>query len=178
MDLKLKHKQPVDQTPSSFVLNCLHHKSIELGGKVLDLACGYGRHTHLLRSQGFSVISCDLDTDGLSNIKQYVTDSSCVCLDASKELPFLNNAFNLVVVIHYVDKGLLSRIARLISSGGFLIYETYGGQGENWLTLPLKGEIEDELGTQFSIIKLKEVYVGSELDPHVNTKLFARKNNG
>jgi SAM-dependent methyltransferase len=170
-----RHKQPVDQAPSSFALNCLTHKSIESGGLALDLACGYGRHTHILRSQGFSVVSGDLSVDSLQVIKRGFTPSCCVCLDASVDLPFRNLSFNLVLIVHYVHKGLLSRIARLISPGGFLVYETYGGQGENWRFLPIQGELEGELTPDFSIIKRRETYVGTKDNPHVNLKLFAKK---
>jgi SAM-dependent methyltransferase len=159
------HKQPIDHAPSSFALSCLSNH----GGQALDLACGYGRHTHMLKSQGFSVVSGDLSVDGLHVIK-----GCCVCLDASVDLPFRDHSFDLVLIVHYVHKGLLSRIARIISPGGFLIYETYGGQGENWRTLPVHGELEDELSPNFSIIKRREARVGPK--DNVNLKLFAKKN--
>ncbi|MGZ8945729.1 MAG: class I SAM-dependent methyltransferase [Methylococcaceae bacterium] len=169
------HKQPKDHAPSSFVLDCLTNQII--GGQVLDLACGYGRHTHLLKSKGYSVVSGDLSIDGLQVIKLDMENSFCVQLNASVDLPFLDNSFNLVVVVHYVHKGLLSRLSRLITPGGFLIYETYGGQGENWLSLPVQGELEDELVPNFSILKSRKSYVGPKDDQHVNLKLFARKNH-
>ncbi|MGZ5044130.1 MAG: hypothetical protein ACXV8P_04995 [Methylobacter sp.] len=81
----------------------------------------------------------------------------------------------MVLIVHYVNKGLLARIVRLISPGGFLIYETYGGQGENWRFLPGLGELENELASEFSIIKRKETYAGPKDSPHVNLKLFAQK---
>ena len=174
----MKHKQPLNYDPSAFVLSCITSKNIEVFGKALDLACGFGRHTHFLNSHGYSVVSGDISLDGLNVIKQESPlEACCVILDASMNLPFKDNTFGLVLAVHYVDKGLLSRIARLIALGGYLIYETYGGQGDNWRTLPLKGELENELGSHFSIIKLKETYVGSGLDQHVNTKLFARRIN-
>jgi SAM-dependent methyltransferase len=173
-----KHRQPIDYTPSSFVLNCLSHKSFYSDCSdmlALDLACGYGRHTSILKSQGFSVVSGDLSIDGLQIIKRDFEPSYCVCLDASADLPFRDHSFNLVLIVHYVDKGLLSRITRLVPLGGFLVYETYGGQGENWCSLPIHGELEEELAPSFSIIKRKETYVGSKDSQHVSLKLFAKK---
>ena len=146
-----------------------------IGGQALDLACGYGRHTHLLKSKGYSVVSGDLSIDGLKVIKR--DHNCCVQLDASLELPFRDNSFDLVLIVHFVDKGLLSRLARIISPSGFLIYETYGGQGKNWHSLPVQGELEDELTQNFSILKSRKSYVGPKDDQHVNLKIFARKNH-
>jgi SAM-dependent methyltransferase len=123
----------------------------------------------MLKSHGFSVVSGDLSVDGL-----HVIRGCCVCLDANVDLPFRDHSFDLVLIVHYVHKGLLSRVARLISPGGFLIYETYGGQGENWRTLPVHGELEEELSPNFSIIKRREAPVGPK--NNVNLKLFAKKN--
>ncbi len=132
-----KHRQPKDHAPSSFVLDCLTNQII--GGQTLDLACGYGRHTHLLKSNGYSVVSGDLFIEGLQIIKR--DQGCCVQLDASLDLPFRDNSFDLVLIVHFVDKGLLSRLARIILPGGFLIYETYGGQGENWCSLLVQDEL-------------------------------------
>ena len=170
-----RHKQPLDQTPSGFVLSCLAHHSIVHQGNALDLACGYGRHTNILRSKGYSVVSGDLSIDSLKVIKQDFLESNCVCLDASADLPFCNNIFNLVLVVHYVHKTLISRITRLMSPGGFLIYETYGGQGLNWQSLPIHGEFEDQLTPNFSIIQRKVITVGPKDTPRVILKIFAKK---
>jgi SAM-dependent methyltransferase len=170
------HKQPFDDTPSSFVLNCMDYKSFSKQGLALDFACGYGRHTHLLASEGFTVVSCDLAFDGLQAIKRYSPYGSCVCMNAHADLPFRDHSFNLVLITHYVQKGLLSRITKLISPGGFLIYETFGGQGENWRLLPVAGELEDELAPDFSVLKKTARFVGPEDDQHLNIKLFAQKN--
>jgi SAM-dependent methyltransferase len=170
-----KHKQPLDHTPSSFALRCLAHKAITSDGHALDLACGYGRHTQVLRAKGFSVVSGDLSIDGLNVIKRDFLSNCCVCLDARAALPFRDHSFNLVLIVHYVHKGLLSRIPRLVSPGGFLVYETYGGQGENWRSLPVHGELEDELTQSFSLLTKIETYVGPKDSPHVNVKIFAEK---
>jgi SAM-dependent methyltransferase len=166
------HKQPIDHSPSTFVVRCLAH-SLITGG--VALACGYGRHTNVLREKDFVVVSGDLVIDGLQIIKQEFQSDTCVCLNAKVDLPFCDGSFDLILVIHYVDKGLLSRIARLLSSDGLLIYETYGGQGNNWRFLPTQGELENELFPNFTIIKKVESLVGDKDNLHVNIKIFAKK---
>jgi len=170
------HKQPLDNYPSSFALSCLANKAIASNGQALDLACGYGRHTHILRSKGFSVVSGDLSMDSLKTIKRDSLTSDCVCLDAHTDLPFRDHSFNLVIIIHFAHKMLLSRVTRLVSPGGFLVYETYGGQGGNWRFLPIKGELEGELGSSFSVITKREKSVGPKDNQYVSSKIFAQKN--
>jgi hypothetical protein len=98
-------------------------------------------------------------------------------LDARAELPFTDRAFRLALIVHYVDKGLFARAARVIAPGGFLIYESYGGQGENWRSLPAHGEVENELSGEFSVIRKCTRPVGPKDGPRENVKLFARKNS-
>ena len=173
---RIKHKQPFSNEPSPFVLSCIKSRHIKNYGNALDLACGYGRHTYLLNTHGYSVISGDISIDGLRVIKQETPqEACCINLDATKNLPFKDNTFDLVLAVHYVDDGLLTRMASLIKLDGYLIYETYGGQGENWRTLPKKGEVADVLSSQFTILKLRESFVGPKLNQHVSVKVFARK---
>lgn len=168
------HKQPIDHSPSAFVVRCLAH-SLITGGVALDLACGYGRHTNVLREKGFLVVSGDLVVDGLKAIKKDFQSDTCVCLNARTDLPFCDASFDLILAVHYVDKGLLSRIVRLLSPDGLLIYETYGGQGKNWRFLPIQGELENELFLNFTIIKKIESLVGDKDNLHANMKIFAKK---
>jgi len=172
-----KHKRPADDSPSPFVMACLAHKSLTASGLALDLACGYGRHTRKLGSMGFSAVSGDLSMDCLGVTRRGPAPAFCVCLDARAELPFTDSSFRLVLIVHYVDKGLLARAARVIAPGGFLIYESYGGQGENWRSLPAHGEVENELSGEFSVIRKCTRPVGPKDGPRENVKLFARKNS-
>jgi SAM-dependent methyltransferase len=173
---KSKDSKPTDQSPSSFVLSCVNnHKLQELDGMALDLACGFGRHTILLNSKGYTVVSGDLSMGRLHTIKDENSSSYCLCLDASKNLPFQDQSFNLVVIVHFVHECLLSNIQRLIVPGGFLIYETYGGQGDNWHSLSKPGDVENELSADFTILTKRQRYVGPKDDPHVSLKIFAQK---
>ena len=174
MSTLTNHKQPIDNSPSTFVVRCLSNSSVT-GGIALDLACGYGRHTNILREKDFWVVSGDLVVDGLQVIKKDFQSDACVCLNAKADLPFCDSSFDLILAVHYVDKGLLSRVARLLPPSGLLIYETYGGQGENWHFLPNQGEVENELFPNFTIIKKVESLLGDKDNLHANIKIFAKK---
>ena len=60
------HRPPAP--PSDWVRHCA--KRIAVGGRVLDLACGRGRHTRLLLEQGFAVVAVDRDVSGLADIER------------------------------------------------------------------------------------------------------------
>lgn len=141
----------------------------------LDLACGFGRHTILLNSKGYTVISGDLSMQRLLTIQDENTSSYCLCLDASKSLPLQDHSFNLVVIVHFVHDSLLSNIQRIIKPSGFLIYETFGGQGDNWRSLSKPGEVDTELSAYFTVLSKRQRYVGPKDDPHVSLKIFAQK---
>ena len=55
--------------PSSFVSN--HIDLIRAGGRVLDLACGDGRHTRMLLEKGFEVTAVDINVDGISDLSNH-----------------------------------------------------------------------------------------------------------
>lgn len=174
MNTHKKHKQPIDDSESQYLKRCLENKSIN-GGIALDLACGYGRHTNILKLNNFFVISADFSIESLKLIKEKYKSSTCICLDAQNELPFNDNTFDLIVIVHYVGKNLLTRITRLLKPEGHLIYETFGGQGENWRFLPQKGELDEELKKEFILINKIERQVVKQFDKYANVKLFAKK---
>lgn len=96
-------------------------------------------------------------------------------LDATQELPFKDGSLGVAVVVHFTCPGLISKLTKLLVPGGYLIYETFGGQGENWRSLPMKGEIASELESSINVIKYKERYVGPIQYQRVSIKLFAKR---
>lgn len=175
-DKKIKDRKPTDQSPSSFVFNCLNNQKLQRSnGMALDLACGFGRQTILLNSKGYTVVSGDLSMQRLLTIQDENSSSYCLCLDASINLPFQDHSFNVVVIVHFVHDCLLSNIQRIIKPGGFLIYETYGGQGDNWRSLSKPGEVDNELSAYFTILTKRQCHVGPKDDQHVSLKIFAQK---
>ena len=169
----MKHLKPYDNTPSAFVVNCLKTIS-EVGSKLaLDLPCGYGRHSIFLKAAGYEVIAADINSEALESIKTQNFNGQYI--DATKELPFAPNSFGLVVVVHYVQTGLIFNIARILVPGGYLIYETFGAHGENWKLLPQKDEILSELKGGYKTISLKERPAGPKGSKRVSIKLYAQK---
>ena len=48
----------------------LRHLQLPRGARILDLACGFGRHALLLAQQGFSVVGADITTDYVADAQK------------------------------------------------------------------------------------------------------------
>jgi SAM-dependent methyltransferase len=132
-------------------------------GLALDIPCGRGRHSRLLLDLGFRVIGADLDLEAL---RAAIFDSQAgdefvaVQLDAMRPLPFGPEAVDLLMVIHPHSLEVLSGALKYLRVGGYLIYETFGAQGENWRILPKPRQIPDEILAGFDALACKETRVG------------------
>ncbi len=97
-------------------------------GTVLDLGCGIGQHTDYWFAQGFDVISTDISTVALEELKKRTPKAHVLRLDMSKNLPFDDAAFDVVFAnlsIHFFDKETTQRltgeIKRILKPNGLFI---------------------------------------------------------
>jgi SAM-dependent methyltransferase len=93
--------------------------------KVLDLACGHGRHTRLLSSLGHKVEAVDRDAallEPLADLPGVTT--RCADLEGGP-WPYFSAAYDAVIVTRYLYRPLIPAILRLLDTGGMLIYETF-----------------------------------------------------
>lgn len=109
--------------PSPWVVR--HAQSIPARGKVLDLACGSGRHARFLAGLGYPVLAVDRDPEalaGLSTIEGITTRQ----LDLEgEEWPLAGQVFDGIVVTNYLWRPRLPDVLALLAPGGALIYETF-----------------------------------------------------
>jgi len=121
--------------PSSWVVE--HAGLIRKGGRVLDLACGGGRHAVWLAAQGYLVDAVDRDPEaiaamqGIANINADIADLETgnwpatdqrydvVCDDAH------DGIYDGIIVSRYLFRPLLSVLPSMLKPGGVLIYETF-----------------------------------------------------
>lgn len=99
---------------------------IEPGGRVLDLACGSGRHARLLADLGYQVEAVDRNVEtlaGLSRAKPQV-QTRVADLEGGP-WPYHGCAFDAIVVTNYLHRPLLPLLLKALDSQGVLIYETF-----------------------------------------------------
>lgn len=111
------------EPPSTWIVK--HAPLIRNNGRVLDLACGNGRHAIWLAKQGYRVDALDRDAGALASMAG--VDSINV-LNVDIEAggwPDSGQRYDGIIVSRYLYRPLLSRLAEMLKLGGILIYETF-----------------------------------------------------
>lgn len=149
---------PQPSPTSAFVRSSLSDIG-KLGGLALDIPCGSGRHSVLLASLGFSVVAADIDMSKLLAARAATIVSrtlSLIQLNATSAMPFIAGAFSLVVIVHPPYLNVLFNAVSAAKSGGHVIFESFGSQGENWRLLPRPREVADFMAVNFDTLKYIE----------------------
>jgi SAM-dependent methyltransferase len=98
---------------------------IRPGGRVLDVACGRGRHLRFLKSLGFTVVGVDRDPAALAAFKGAEGVEIRVADIEAGPWPFAPSGFDGVVVTNYLWRPLFPDFVEALRPGGVLIYETF-----------------------------------------------------
>ncbi|MBC7683607.1 MAG: SAM-dependent methyltransferase [Bdellovibrionales bacterium] len=101
-------------------------------GKVLDLACGMGRHAHLLAALGHPVLAVDRDASALIHAAGDAIVTVQVDLEgdddgaaAQRALLLKPQQFAAIVVTNYLHRPLMGALLASLAEDGMLIYETF-----------------------------------------------------
>ena len=116
-----------DLTPSEWVRRWAHLIPDRPGGaRVLDVACGHGRHARWLSRQGHHVTAIDRDAAALATLADLAPRLRTLQADIEGEpWPLPGRHFDAVVVTHYLWRPNLPDILACVGEGGLLIYETF-----------------------------------------------------
>jgi SAM-dependent methyltransferase len=58
-----------------FIRRLMNHFNVRLGQKIIDIACGKGRHSSFINALGFDVTGIDLSPESIKFARQYETDN-------------------------------------------------------------------------------------------------------
>lgn len=125
--------------PSDWLLRWAH--LFPVGGQVLDVACGPGRHLYWLHAQGFRLAGVDRDPAALACLAPLARRGAEI-LEADIEngpWPYAGRAFDAVLVTNYLWRARLPDIAAAVAPGGVLIYETFA-QGHESVGRPARAD--------------------------------------
>jgi SAM-dependent methyltransferase len=152
---------------------------VPAGGRVLDVACGGGRHARLFLEQGHPVTVVDRDTSGVAdlggdpNVEVVASD-----LEAGQPWPFAGRAFDGVVVTNYLWRPILADIVASVAPGGVLLYETFArgnerfGHPRNPDFLLTPGELLDAVRGELRVAAYEDLVV-DEPDPKAVQRIAA-----
>lgn len=103
----------------------VHLDQIPRSGRVLDLACGQGRHARLLALNGHAVLAVDRNTEALAALADAPrVETRCLDLECDR-WPLDAEAFAGIVVTNYLWRPHLDQLPAMLQPGGVLIYETF-----------------------------------------------------
>jgi SAM-dependent methyltransferase len=97
-------------------------------GRVLDLACGRGRHLRWLAAQGFRVTGIDRDAAALAASQDLADGGRAELIEAdveNKPWPCPGRQFDAVVVANYLWRPLWPQLLASLAPGAWLVYETF-----------------------------------------------------
>jgi SAM-dependent methyltransferase len=115
------------EKPSAWLQRWAH--LIAPGSRVLDVACGAGRHMRWLTTQGHAVQGVDRNPDAVALARAF-GDVTCADIE-NGPWPFTGQTFGCVVVTHYLWRPLLPAIVQAVAPGGVLMYETFAAGNES-----------------------------------------------
>lgn len=140
--------------------------------RVLDLACGGGRHARHLAQLGHSVLAVDKDitaiaanqTDNITTLRIDLEQSDSA---SHTDWPLLPDQFDGIVVTNYLHRPLMQDLLGSLREGGVLIYETFAkdnglfGKPSNPDFLLMPGELLHlaSLRPDFSVVAFEDGYV-------------------
>lgn len=146
--------------PSEWVVRCA--PLIRDGGRVLDVACGTGRHTRFLIQAGFQVEAVDRDASAVAFLAGVATRQADL---EGESWPYSVGEFDGIVVTNYLHRPLFMHLVEALSAGGVLIYETFaeGNQLLGWPRNPdylLKsGELLEQVKGRLEVNAYEELCV-------------------
>jgi tellurite methyltransferase len=136
-------------------------------GRVLDVACGKGRHALLLAQSGLHVRAIDANADAIAALRSEAErlglqiDTAVVDLETDPPPPLGESLCDMILVFNYLHRPLMPAIRAAVKPGGRIFYETFTtrqaerGKPRNPAFLLKDGELQ-ELMKPFVILRSRE----------------------
>lgn len=119
---------PVSRLPLPSTWFTWHDFLIREGSRVLDVACGEGRHSVAAASRGAQVVALDRDETQIEVGREFAENGGLKIdwrtVDLEAEWPDLG-VFDAVLVFNYLDRARMPRILECVAPDGVLIMETF-----------------------------------------------------
>lgn len=157
----------------NFVLNLMDRLKLVPDSKILDLACGKGRHSKTLNELGYNVLGVDLSENSITQAKEWSSDSLSFQVhdmrEAIEDRQF-DAIFNLFTSFGYFDthkenQRMCSSIADMLRPNGKLVIDFMNAHK---VIESLVEEEEKEING--IIFNIKRVYDDMHIHKHIKFK--------
>lgn len=144
---------------TKFVTNLVEQLQLKNGAKILDLACGKGRHSITLNKLGFNVIGADLSVNSIAAAKSYENDTLHFVVQDMRE-PIANERLdailNLFTSFGYFDDTkdnlkVLKSCASMLHKKGILVIDFMNATKVIQTIVPQETKLID--GVKFGITR-------------------------
>jgi rhodanese-related sulfurtransferase len=101
------------------------------GGRVLDVACGRGRHALLLAGAGFDVTAIDRNADTIARLRAvadrlgFRLTAEVIDLETDPPPTLGSQEYDVVLVFNYLHRPLMPALRNATRTGGRIFYETF-----------------------------------------------------
>lgn len=95
------------------------------GARVLDLACGRGRHARWLAARGLQVTALDRDAEALAGLAGLPGLQPLQADVEDGPWPLAGGAFDAIVVTNYLWRPLWPALLACLAPGGLWLHETF-----------------------------------------------------
>jgi 2-polyprenyl-3-methyl-5-hydroxy-6-metoxy-1,4-benzoquinol methylase len=119
---------PISRAPRPSTWFFWHAHVIRPGARVIDLACGEGRHSLAAAALGATVTGVDRDPGKLAAAQDRAAAAglSIEWRQVDLEAPWPDfGSFDAVLVFNYLDRANMPNIVGLVAPGGWLMMETF-----------------------------------------------------
>lgn len=123
--------------PSDWVVRWSH--LVPAGARVLDVACGSGRHLRWFASRAAQVTGVDRDAAALAGLADLPGAERVEADIENGPWPLPGRRFDVVVVTNYLWRPLLPVLAASVADEGLLLYETFA-QGQETVGRPARAD--------------------------------------
>lgn len=158
--------------PSSWLLE--NADLLPRGGRVLDVACGRGRHALWLAGRGLHVRAIDRDEAAIAFVRetaarlQLPIDTAVVDLERDPPPDLGRAIYDAILVFNYLHRPLFPSLRAAVKPGGRIFYETFTkaqaerGHPRNPAFLLDDGELP-RLLAPFTVVRSREGEFGERM---------------
>lgn len=100
------------------------------GARVLDLACGHGRHSRFFAARRCEVVAIDRDAQALAMLAGLARVTTMAADLERGDWPLAGERFDAIVVANYLHRPLLPLLLDALAGDGTLLYETFASGNE------------------------------------------------